>query len=176
MLLHYISVRVFGPQFAGIFFVYMAAMLIISWCGYVPGILGVLFVVAGVPYLFKPNFSLREINPGGLIVLLLVSVMVSRTSAYRKRTELRLRETNDDLDSRVREKTAELASANAILAHANAELKRSEEQFRLLANSIPQLCWMARGDGWIFLVQRAVVPIHGHHTRANARLGMAGGT
>ncbi len=29
-------------------------------------------------------------------------------------------------------------------------LGRSETQFRTLANAIPQLCWMAKGDGWIF--------------------------
>ncbi len=29
-------------------------------------------------------------------------------------------------------------------------LVRSEAQFRTLANAIPQLCWMANGDGWIF--------------------------
>jgi PAS domain S-box-containing protein len=30
------------------------------------------------------------------------------------------------------------------------ELRASEEQFRTLANAIPQLCWMANADGWIF--------------------------
>jgi len=29
-------------------------------------------------------------------------------------------------------------------------LRRSEENFRTLANSIPQLAWMANADGWIF--------------------------
>jgi len=29
-------------------------------------------------------------------------------------------------------------------------LQRSEEQFRTLADAIPQLCWMANADGWIF--------------------------
>jgi PAS domain S-box-containing protein len=29
-------------------------------------------------------------------------------------------------------------------------LRESEEQFRTLANAIPQLCWMANADGWIF--------------------------
>ena len=29
-------------------------------------------------------------------------------------------------------------------------VRESEEQFRTLANSIPQLCWMAHADGWIF--------------------------
>lgn len=29
-------------------------------------------------------------------------------------------------------------------------LQESEAQFRMLANAIPQLCWMANPDGWIF--------------------------
>ena len=29
-------------------------------------------------------------------------------------------------------------------------LRESEAQFRTLANAIPQLCWMANADGWIF--------------------------
>jgi len=31
-----------------------------------------------------------------------------------------------------------------------AELRSSEEQFRTMANAIPQLAWMANADGWIF--------------------------
>src|SRR5262249_50834769 len=33
---------------------------------------------------------------------------------------------------------------------AEEALRESEGQFRTLANAIPQLCWMANADGWIF--------------------------
>jgi PAS domain S-box-containing protein len=33
---------------------------------------------------------------------------------------------------------------------AEVALRESEAQFRTLANAIPQLCWMANPDGWIF--------------------------
>ena len=33
---------------------------------------------------------------------------------------------------------------------AEAALKESEERFRTLANAIPQLCWTANAEGWIF--------------------------
>ena len=33
---------------------------------------------------------------------------------------------------------------------AEEQLRESEAQFRTLANAIPQLCWMANPDGWIF--------------------------
>ena len=43
-----------------------------------------------------------------------------------------------------------------ITEHKQAEeaLKRSEKQFRILANSIPQLAWMADENGWIFWYNR----------------------
>ena len=34
------------------------------------------------------------------------------------------------------------------------KLRQSEQQFEALANSIPQLCWMANSDGWIFWYNR----------------------
>lgn len=37
---------------------------------------------------------------------------------------------------------------------AEAELQESEEQFRTLANSIPQLAWMARPDGYVLWYNR----------------------
>ena len=42
--------------------------------------------------------------------------------------------------------------ARDITAHKLAEqaVREGEEQFRTLANAIPQLCWMANADGWIF--------------------------
>ncbi len=40
------------------------------------------------------------------------------------------------------------------LAEENARLRESEEKFRLLADTIPQLAWMARPDGYIFWYNR----------------------
>ena len=68
------------------------------------------------------------------------------------------------LEETVRERTSELEKSNArlqaqITARAEdiAELERgkkalaeNELQFRQLANTIPQLAWMAKPDGWIF--------------------------
>jgi PAS domain S-box-containing protein len=36
------------------------------------------------------------------------------------------------------------------LSEQQTALRESETQFRRLANAIPQLCWMANADGWIF--------------------------
>jgi len=36
------------------------------------------------------------------------------------------------------------------MKRAELNLRENEERFRTLANAIPNLCWMANGDGWIF--------------------------
>ena len=53
----------------------------------------------------------------------------------RRRTEEVLRDLNATLEQRVAARTA--------------ELQASEDQFRTLANAIPQLCWTAKADGSI---------------------------
>ena len=43
------------------------------------------------------------------------------------------------------------AMKREVALHASQEeLRRTEDQFATLANAIPQLCWMANADGWIF--------------------------
>ncbi|MBA3886731.1 MAG: PAS domain S-box protein [Acidobacteria bacterium] len=65
----------------------------------------------------------------------------------RKQAEAALRQAHDELEGRVEERTEELG-------RANAALKESEEKLRLLADTIPQLAWMARTDGDIFWYNR----------------------
>ncbi len=65
----------------------------------------------------------------------------------RKQAEVALRQAHDELEGKVEERTAELG-------RANAALKESEEKLRLLADTIPQLAWMARPDGHIFWYNR----------------------
>ncbi len=135
MALHYLFRVVFGQNFAGIFFVYLAAMIFAAWCGYLPGILVVLSVSMGVPYLFTPHFSLASVNFSGLAVLLLVSVMISRGSATRREAEALLRRMNEELERRVHQKTTELARANAELQRQVVELRRANSDLEQFAHS-----------------------------------------
>jgi PAS domain S-box-containing protein len=64
----------------------------------------------------------------------------------RKRTEQRIQEQNAELETRVAERTRELQASNARLTQANSaneliarSLRRSEEQLRLITDSIPAL-------------------------------------
>lgn len=135
LALHWLFVLLFGQNFAGIFFVYLAAMIIAGWCGYLPGATVVLVVAILPSFLFKPNFSIRDINPSGVVVLLMVSLMISRAAASRREAEARLQAMNDELERRVKEKTSELAKANASLhAHVN-ELLRANADLQQFAYS-----------------------------------------
>ena len=52
-------------------------------------------------------------------------------------------------------------------------LVQSEAQFRTLANAIPQLCWMANADGWIFWYNERWYRVHRHDAGRDGRLGLA---
>jgi PAS domain S-box-containing protein len=121
--LHYLTVITFGPKTAVIFFIYLMALLISAWCGYGPGILVLAAIATGVPFLFQPDFSIRKVNLRGVSVLLLISLIISRTAESRRRAEAALRDLNDELDSKIRQQTRALEEANTILHHRLAELE-----------------------------------------------------
>jgi signal transduction histidine kinase len=135
LLLHVLFLKFVSATFAGIFFVYLAAMIAAAWCGYLPGLAVVLIVAFGVPYLFVPTFSVGNVNLGGVAVLLLVALMISRTAEEQRKAERTLRSLNDELDRRVREKTAELVTVNAALRKSNADLKRTNSDLEQFAYS-----------------------------------------
>lgn len=75
----------------------------------------------------------------------------------RKQADAALRKAHEELERRVAERTAELQEANEALRLADrrkeellASLRDGEERFRTMAESIPQLAWMARPDGHIY--------------------------
>ena len=118
------------------FFLYLAAIVIAGWCGYGPGVLVILVAVAGVPFLFRPGFTLSQINFRIAVSLLLVSLLISHTSGVRRRSEQTLRLLNEDLDRRVRERTAELHIANARLEDALSETRSARDSLKTTLASI----------------------------------------
>jgi PAS domain S-box-containing protein len=119
---HLLLIRVLGPSTPLILLVYVCTMLIASWCGYGPGLLMVTLIVCVAPFFLRPAFSLSQVHLGGFGTLLLVSLLVSRTAATRRRIEGTLRVTNKSLDARVRQQTNRLEARLAELETLYAKL------------------------------------------------------
>ncbi len=74
---------------------------------------------------------------------------IARDITERKQTEEQLRHARDELETRVRERTAELVAANQTLerliaarVHTEIALRDSEERFRQLAEHIREVFWV----------------------------------
>jgi PAS domain S-box-containing protein len=124
VVLHSLAVVVFGPKLLGTvpFFFYLLAFLTASWCGYGPGLLVTALITCGMPFLFKPNYSIRDIDLGGVAIFVLLSVIVSGIASGRRRTEALLRTMNQELDKRVGEQTTLLREQLAELETLYAKL------------------------------------------------------
>lgn len=85
-------------------------------------------------YLFKSSIDRQ----------LLVRSM--RYAVERKRGEEALRRAHDELEQRVRERTAELSSANAMLVEQIAERRRAEEELRKLSHKLVDVQESERRD------------------------------
>jgi len=59
--------------------------------------------------------------------------------------------------------------------HAEQALREQEAQFRTMANSIPQLAWVAKADGFITWYNDRWYEYTGTHTRASRGMALAAG-
>jgi len=78
-------------------------------------------------YLFKSSINRQ----------LLIRAM--RYAVERKRSEEALRRAHDELEQRVKERTAELSAANALLTEQIAERRRAEEELRKLSHRLVEV-------------------------------------
>jgi PAS domain S-box-containing protein len=67
-----------------------------------------------------------------------------------KKEEAKGDEATAILQNRAAQMQAEIVRRTQELSRANEQLRETEARFRQLADTIPQLGWMARPDGWIF--------------------------
>lgn len=134
--LHWVALALFGNNAgAAIFCVYLCAMMVGAWCGYGPGVVVTLLLVVLPSWLLKPGWTYRELNPAGVVVLLLISLLISRAAQGRRRTESRLRTMNDELEARVKQKTAQLEEVNEALQRNVTELRRVNADLEQFAYS-----------------------------------------
>ena len=94
-----------------------------AWLGYGPGVLTSAIVAIGLPHLRPgPNRSAR-VDLTRFALLLIISLLVSRISETRRRTEASLRRTAEDLERRVRERTEEALRSTGARLDAEERLR-----------------------------------------------------
>ena len=119
---------------------FFAAVMLSSWYGGLgPGLLATAIAVTAIDYFFLPAPGTRlvalEITLR-LGVFALVALLISSLTAARKRAEAALRGAHDELEIRVKERTAELAGANEALRAEIVERRRAEQEKQNLLHDL----------------------------------------
>ncbi|HYP13640.1 MAG TPA: ATP-binding protein [Bryobacteraceae bacterium] len=136
-LLTFAMLRTIGPNAAIGYSFLFAIMAAAWWGGYGPGLLACALSFFVVPYGLVPKFNPAKTDLNRLALTALVSLLISRVAATRRRAEETLRAANAELEGRVRERTLELERANTALAEKAAQLERSNaslEQYAYAAS------------------------------------------
>ncbi len=136
-----------------------AAVVFVAWyCGRGPALLALVVGSFAVAYfILRPRYSFAvdqfEYQVGlvlyGVVGLAAVAMFDSLRKA-RQRAEEKQRRLEQEVAVG---RAAEKASAEREELHVS-ERRQAEEQFRVMAENIPQLAWMARPDGHIFWYNR----------------------
>ncbi len=87
----------------------------------------------------------------------------------RMQAEVALQKVNDQLEKRVKDRTAELSKANVNLQQEVNERKKaadaqrkSEEKYRLLIENIPDIVWTSDAQGHISYISKNVQKVYGY--------------
>jgi PAS domain S-box-containing protein len=86
----------------------------------------------------------------GVFFLVIAGFSIHRQLGVSASARAQVSALNVDLERRVQQRTAALQAEMIQSNQAAQALRDSEERFQTLANSIPQLTWIAEGDGHIF--------------------------
>ena len=136
-----VAAALFATKFLQLFtdtppwFEFLVAVMISSWVGGLgPGFLAVLLSSLTIDYFFLPplySIGVPKIpHLRGHLVFVLSSLLISWLSARRKKAEALLRQARDEMEAKVRERTAELKQTNVELQAEIAERRRAEDTLR----------------------------------------------
>jgi PAS domain S-box-containing protein len=127
-------------------FLFFGAIMGSAWFGgTIAGFIAVLFSSLLVTYLFIPPLYSMTVAKGSqsfLTAFIASAIAIMFVSSARRRSEAAIREARDQLEEKVRDRTAELEQSNR-------EILEREHQLRLLTEAIPQQIWRTDAAGSI---------------------------
>ncbi len=127
-------------------FLFFGAIIGSAWFGgLVSGLIAIALSYVTVVFFFIPpvySTSIAKDSRSFVMAFLLCAIAIAIVSSSRKRAETAIRVARDELEHRVRERTAELEASNL-------EITERERQLRLLTEAIPQQIWAADAQGHI---------------------------
>ena len=114
---------------------FYAAILITTWFGGIgPGLLAVTLATLAVGHYFGPpirrTLAAEAVDVPFILSFLLLALLITWVSAKRKGMEKALKQTHDELEAKVRERTSDLQRANEELRIEITERKQAEEAVR----------------------------------------------
>jgi PAS domain S-box-containing protein len=123
------------------------AVLITGWVsGLRPALVAWMLATLAFAYYFTPPFDSLKFDDAELPRLLIfagLAALLATMSAARRRAEDSLKNAREQLEVRVRERTAELERSNEQLHGAVAEAVAAQHRFRDLVNSVDGIVWEA---------------------------------
>ena len=125
-------------------FLFFGAIMGSAWFGgMIAGFAAVILSSLLVGYFFIPplySMSIAKESQSFFTAFILCAIAITVVSSARKRAEAAVRAARDELEVRVKERTAELEQSNR-------EIQESERQLRQLTEAIPQQIWRADALG-----------------------------
>jgi C4-dicarboxylate-specific signal transduction histidine kinase len=118
------------PVIAALLYLTVVVLLSVT-DAFIPSVFVSIIAVLCLNYFFMPPiFSLRLDNPVDLVAMIVflgTALLITRVISQRNRAEEALQKANGELESRVQQRTAELARANDELRAEMVERQRAEE-------------------------------------------------
>jgi len=129
-------------------FLYLIAIFAVAWWGgYIPGVTTSLITMIALPWAVAPDHRFPHIDVSRLGLLLALSLGISGIAHAQRRIREALRQANDELDSRVQERTKDLASAVQALEFEIVQHKATETRLHTQLERLNLLDQITRAIG-----------------------------
>lgn len=160
-------------QYTDITPLFYAAIVVSAWFGGMgPGLLAVILSEIAIDYYFIEPYYTLDIGPkriSFLVVFGLLAMLTSWMSSQRRKAEEALKQSRDELETRVQERTAELRQANETLSERGEALQKAQTELAHVTRV------MTLGELTASIAHEVNQPLAAIVTNGNATLRWLGG-